>query len=256
MNSTNAAVTSAISQFTFDHQQIRIVTRNGEPWFVASEVCKAIGETNTGDATAKLDPDEKGLEKIPTLGGQQNMVVVSESGLNIIILRCHDAIVPGTAAHRFRKWVTSEVLPSIRKTGQYQLPHVTPPPVKGLSYRECAKALGVSIDRSTRMNSTNATITSAANSLIPFNFESQQVRIITIGDDHWFVAKDVVEALGATWNGAPAIKHVPEEWKGVRSDLTPGGKQDLLTLSEQGLYFFLGRSDKPKALPFQKWIAG
>ncbi|MBD8896222.1 Bro-N domain-containing protein [Desulfovibrio desulfuricans] len=71
-----------------------------------------------------------------------------------------------------------------------------------------------------------------------------------------FVAKDVSLALGYQWNGAACINHVPEEWRGVRSILTPSGTQEMLTLSEQGLYFFLGRSDKPKALPFQKWLAG
>ncbi|MBF0418392.1 MAG: hypothetical protein HQL86_09115 [Magnetococcales bacterium] len=59
------------------------------------------------------------------------------------------------------------------------------------------------------------------NPITLFNFESKQIRIITIDGEPWFVAKDVVEALGVIWNGAPAIKHVPEEWKGVRSDLTP-----------------------------------
>jgi prophage antirepressor-like protein len=69
------------------------------------------------------------------------------------------------------------------------------------------------------------------------------------------VAKDVVESIGATWNGAAAIAHVPEEWKGVRSVLTPGGTQHMATLKEQGLYFYLGRCDKPDALPMQMWVA-
>jgi prophage antirepressor-like protein len=71
-----------------------------------------------------------------------------------------------------------------------------------------------------------------------------------------FVAKDVCEALGYTWAGIANIKHIPEEWRGVKSVLTPSGTQEMHVLTEQGLYFFLGRSDKPAALPFQKWIAG
>lgn len=71
----------------------------------------------------------------------------------------------------------------------------------------------------------------------------------------WFVAKDVADALDYTWSGT-RIAHIPSEWKGVTSVVTPGGRQDLSTLSEQGLYFFLARSDKPKALPFQMWLAG
>ena len=70
------------------------------------------------------------------------------------------------------------------------------------------------------------------------------------------MAKDVAEALEYRWNGNAAIAHVPAEWRGVRSILTPGGTQELATLSEQGLYFFIARSDKPRAIPFLKWIAG
>ena len=71
-----------------------------------------------------------------------------------------------------------------------------------------------------------------------------------------FVAKDVALALGYEWNGNARIAHVPAEWRGVTSVVTPSGTQEMVVLTEQGLYFFLGRSDKPKALPFQKWLAG
>ncbi|UTD55926.1 BRO family protein [Halomonas sp. MS1] len=90
----------------------------------------------------------------------------------------------------------------------------------------------------------------------PFNFEKNQVRVIQ--DDNGkplFVAKDVAKALGYNWQVA-LVKHVPEEWKGVTQSNTPSGVQRLTVLTEQGLYFFTARSDKPKALPFQKWLAG
>lgn len=92
--------------------------------------------------------------------------------------------------------------------------------------------------------------------LQPFNFDSQQVRVIH-GDDGepMFVAKDVAEALDYNWQ--PALtKNVPGEWKGIKPINTPGGMQRLTVLTEQGLYFFVARSDKPKALPFQRWLAG
>lgn len=88
------------------------------------------------------------------------------------------------------------------------------------------------------------------------NVEFGKVR--TIQDEQgeiWFVAKDVAEALEYTWSGT-RVSHVPQEWRGMTSVVTPSGTQEMITLSEQGLYFFLGRSDKPKALPYQKWIAG
>jgi prophage antirepressor-like protein len=94
------------------------------------------------------------------------------------------------------------------------------------------------------------------NSLTVFNYERQNVRTVKINGEPWFVAKDLTEILGYQWNGAARISHVPDEWKGVTSIVTPGGEQEMAVLSEQGVYFFLGRSDKKAALPMQKWIAG
>jgi phage antirepressor YoqD-like protein len=92
--------------------------------------------------------------------------------------------------------------------------------------------------------------------LMPFHFEGREIRVFA--DDTgelWFVALDVAETLGYNWQ-SNAIAHVPADWKGIRPINTPGGRQQMSVLSEQGLYFFLGRSDKPKALPFQRWLAG
>lgn len=92
-------------------------------------------------------------------------------------------------------------------------------------------------------------------------FENEKfgkVRVVTRDNGPWFVAKDVAEALGYSEESKAArlFASVPEEWKGVNPIHTPGGTQQLLCVSEQGLYFFLARSDKPAALPFQKWLAG
>lgn len=93
-------------------------------------------------------------------------------------------------------------------------------------------------------------------SLIPFQFDGREIRIVELNGATAVVAKDVAEALGYEWNGSARIAHVPDDWKGVTSVVTPRGMQEMAVLTEQGLYFFLGRSDKPKALPFQRWIAG
>lgn len=115
--------------FTFEDHEIRTVMRNGEPWFYALDVCQAIGIKNVSDSLYKLDQDEKDLCSAQTLGltdsragsGAQNICIISESGLYTLILRCRDAVKQGTLPWRFRKWVTNEVLPSIRKTGRYQV---------------------------------------------------------------------------------------------------------------------------------------
>jgi prophage antirepressor-like protein len=92
--------------------------------------------------------------------------------------------------------------------------------------------------------------------LVPFSFDSREIRFIPREDSFSVVAKDIAEALEYVWAGSATIKHVPDEWRGVNSVLTPSGIQEMATLTEQGLYFFVNRSDKPKALPLQKWVAG
>ncbi|END3663483.1 Bro-N domain-containing protein [Escherichia coli] len=105
------------STFAFDDKNVRVVAKDGEPWFLASDLCDVLGIDIT--SIRKLDDDEKGLHSMHTLGGSQQMAVVSESGMWTLILRCRDAVKPGTVPYRVRKWVTAEVLPSIRKTGSY-----------------------------------------------------------------------------------------------------------------------------------------
>jgi len=93
-------------------------------------------------------------------------------------------------------------------------------------------------------------------SLTPFRFESFPIRVLSVDGAPWFVAKDVAEALEYSRFDSNLLLHVPEEWKGMNPIRTPGGEQELWCLSEPGLYFFVNRSDKPRALPFQKWVAG
>jgi prophage antirepressor-like protein len=112
------AKTKALQIFSFEGKETRVVDVNGEPWWVAKDVCDVLGIQNARDEVAKcLDEDEKGVDKIDTLGGKQEMNVISESGLYALIMRSNKP-----EAKRFRKWVTSEVLPAIRKTGSYSAP--------------------------------------------------------------------------------------------------------------------------------------
>ena len=91
-----------------------------------------------------------------------------------------------------------------------------------------------------------------------FEFEGQPLRVhLDDAGEPWFVAKDAALALDYEWKGISTIGHVPIEWRRVYSVQTlQRGFQSMLTLSEPGLYFFVARSDKPRALPFQKWLAG
>ena len=139
--------------FQFENKNLRVITdEHGDPWFVAADLCKVIGLADHKGSYKhhldKLDDDERAsiprslVQGTPTLnmgvvakafvdaaGGatwaEPEIWTVSESGAYALILRSRDATTPGTVHHRFRKWITSEVLPTIRKTGAYVPPQQT-----------------------------------------------------------------------------------------------------------------------------------
>lgn len=107
----------ALTLFDYNGAEIRVLTKDGEPWFVAKDVCDVLLLSDTSKAVATLEVDEKGKKKIRTLGGDQELLIINESGLYTLIMRSNKP-----EAKKFRKWITSEVLPSIRKTGAYLTP--------------------------------------------------------------------------------------------------------------------------------------
>ena len=114
---------SQLSTFKFESKSIRTLAINNEPWFIAKDVCDTLKISNVSDALLKLDDDEKatiGLTDSQAGNGAQSISIISESGMYTLILRCRDAVKKGSVPHRFRKWVTAEVLPAIRKTGKYE----------------------------------------------------------------------------------------------------------------------------------------
>lgn len=92
--------------------QVRVVQRDGEPWFVAADVCKALETDRT--ATRRLDDDEKGVHSTHTPGGHQDVTIVNEPGLYTLVLGSRKP-----EAKLFKRWITHEVIPAIRKTGGY-----------------------------------------------------------------------------------------------------------------------------------------
>ena len=108
---------SNIQIFNYNSVEVRTIQNDGEPWFVLKDVCNVLHIGNSRDVVARLDQDEKGVGQIDTLGGKQEMTIINESGLYNVILRSHKP-----EAKPFRKWVTSEVLPTIRRHGMYATP--------------------------------------------------------------------------------------------------------------------------------------
>lgn len=101
---------------------VRTLSMDGDPWFVGKDVATALGyKEPTKAAREKVDPEDRGMSKMDTPRGEQEVVIINESGLYSLIL---SSKLPN--AKRFKRWVTSEVLPAIRKTGAYSSKPETP----------------------------------------------------------------------------------------------------------------------------------
>ena len=109
-------MTNEIQLFKFNDHPVRIVEKDGEPWWVAKDVCDVLELTNSRMSVESLEEDEKGVSNIYTPGGMQSMTVISEAGLYSLILRSRKP-----QAKAFQRWVTHDVLPTIRKTGSYSM---------------------------------------------------------------------------------------------------------------------------------------
>lgn len=109
-----------IQVFEYQNNKVRTVDVDGEAWFVLKDVCEVLHLGTTAKVAERLDDDEKGMNQIHTPGGTQNVTVVNESGLYHVILRSDKP-----EAAPFRRWVTNDVLPAIRKTGSYNAPQLT-----------------------------------------------------------------------------------------------------------------------------------
>jgi anti-repressor protein len=134
---------TALAVYTapIDGFNLRTILRDGEPWFVAGDVCKALGLANPHSSTALLDEDERGLHSVDTPGGRQLLGIVSESGLYSLILRSRRP-----EARAFKRWITGEVLPAIRRTGGYQAAPALP-----ATYADALRELAATVEQSTAL---------------------------------------------------------------------------------------------------------
>lgn len=123
---------SSLQLFSFNNQNVRTVVVNGEPWFVTADVCEYFGVTNRNRVMQSVDDEDKGGTQINTPGGKQTLTTVNESGLYSILFALQPTKARGLSQsviderveliRNFKRWVTREVLPSIRKTGSYGVP--------------------------------------------------------------------------------------------------------------------------------------
>lgn len=118
-----------IVPFVFEKMPVRVINgADGDPWFVAPDVCRVLELERTESALRILDPDEKGAHTVSTPGGTQSVTTISEPGLYKLLARSRKP-----EARRFDRWVRHEVLPTIRKTGSYTAPALTAKEVGGVT---------------------------------------------------------------------------------------------------------------------------
>jgi anti-repressor protein len=136
-------MTADLMPFTYEGAPVRTIVVDGDVEFVAADVCRILGHTNPSAAVAGLDDDERGLRIVDTPSGAQQMVTVTEPGLYTLIIRSRKS-----EAKSFRRWVTHEVLPAIRKTGSYSITAAIP--------QTYAAALRAAADESDRADREHA----------------------------------------------------------------------------------------------------
>lgn len=114
--------------FNFESRNIRIIDREGNPWFVAKDVCDVLELSDVSMSIQRLNENQKGTSIIGTPGGKQEMSIISEPGLYKLVFQSRKP-----EAEKFTDWITSEVIPQIRKTGQYIKPTDTDPLIAALT---------------------------------------------------------------------------------------------------------------------------
>lgn len=110
-------MSSALAVFEFKTHELRTVLIDGDPWFLAADLCAVLGLANPRSSLALIDEDEKGVHTMDTPGGLQEVVIVNEPGMYSLILRSRKP-----EAKTFKRWITHEVIPEIRRTGSYGVP--------------------------------------------------------------------------------------------------------------------------------------
>lgn len=171
-----APMTGQVEVFNFSQEKapIRVQLINSEPWFVATDVCQVLGISNNRDAVSRLDDDEKATSALPTQFGVKDMWLVSESGLYSLIFQSRKA-----EAKKFRKWVTSEVLPSIRKKGYYGIKKQATDyiDVRDVPYRV-------------------------------MNYRGGEVRVVEVDGEAWYSLNDIHSCIGARTDSSQSVRRL------------------------------------------------
>lgn len=208
-----APMTGQVEVFNFSQEKapIRVQLINSEPWFVAKDVCEVLGIANHKDAASRLDEDERrGVGITDPIGRPQTVTAVSESGLYSLVFQSRKA-----EAKKFRKWVTSEVLPSIRKKGYYG---IYKPKTDFIDARD--------IPYETRM------------------FNNSPVRCVTIDNETWYSMNDLHAAMGSRTKSTQAAKKLNAKQTLAKKILLFGANNPGWFVMTRGAMLLLSASRK------------
>lgn len=208
-----APMTGQVEVFNFSQEKapIRVQLINSEPWFVAKDVCEVLGIANHKDAASRLDEDERrGVGITDPIGRPQTVTAVSESGLYSLVFQSRKA-----EAKKFRKWVTSEVLPSIRKKGYYG---IYKPKTDFIDARD--------IPYETRM------------------LNNSPVRCVTIDNETWYSMNDLHAAMGSRTESTQAAKKLNAKQTLAKKILLFGANNPGWFVMTRGAMLLLSASRK------------
>lgn len=216
-----------VTPFNFDQYQVRTMQDDGgDIWFVAQDVCEAIDLDDTSKAVSRLDEDEKGTNTVRTPSGEQQMLTINESGLYSLVLTSRKP-----EAKRFKKWVTSEVLPSIRKTGGYAMNGAPAPAAATLPAQPLE-------------NACNALVASVEAKVLSKKEGADLIRAITLASFHG------ASVLMAASKATPKAKALPAPTQATltNGESVPYGLRSAGTKSATDLLRDHGVSAQAKAL--------
>lgn len=208
MQTTKNTADTQLSQafiFNASNQQVRTVTIENEPYFVAKDVCLILGISNHNDAVSRLDDDEKRGSALPTPSGTQQMMVVNESGLYHLIFQSRKP-----EAKAFRKWVTAEVLPALRRTGRYEVKKQP---------RELAADF---LDMRTAPFSTS-------------RFEGYRVRAVIHNNQAWYSIGDLLRAMRVGTSASQSATRLAKTGRPVCKVFFSGGAHPAWCTSYEGV---------------------
>lgn len=236
-----------IQIFKYENNDVRTVEMNGEPWFVLKDVCEVLGLTDTGRTAERLDADELTRTTLVSGGQNREMYIINESGLYNVILRSDKP-----EAKPFRKWVTSEVLPSIRKTGGYIAgqDQLTPEELMAKALQVANKTLAEREARISALTVQNAIMSPKAeyfdelvdrNTLTSFRDTAKELGVSPKAFVDWLRAKKYIyrDKKGKLVpyadknDGLFEVKECYNEktkWSGVQTLVTPKGRETFRLL--------------------------